>query len=114
MSDRLEALARRRVRISAEIARHRHEVAEVAQRLQPPLRRIERVREDLRFFRERYVYLLIPVALLVVLNPGRTLKLALGAFSLWQNFQRAPGDRNERLAHALSSVAAGGAARRSR
>ena len=43
----------------------------------------------MHFFRERYLSLLLPVALLAVLNPGRTLRLALGAVTLWRTVTQA-------------------------
>lgn len=106
MTDRLELLAQHRERLRAEIAVEREYLARAAQRLQPPLRKLDQVREDLRFFRERYLYLLIPVGLLIVLNPHRTLKLALGALSLWRTFQRAQGAPEERLAQTVAVAAA--------
>jgi hypothetical protein len=82
MSQKLDSLAAQRAVLSAEIAEHRVQIARAAQRLHAPLRRVDRIREDVHFFRERYVYLLLPVALLAVLNPRRTLKLVLGAVTL--------------------------------
>ena len=97
MTGRLEHLERRRHALSSEIARERLVLAGAAQRLQPRLQKIDRVREDLRFFRERYAYLLIPVGLLALLNPQRTLKLALGAWSLWRTFDHARVQSHEPL-----------------
>lgn len=98
---RLDALAQRRQTLSADLARQRAAIALAAQRLQPPLRRVERLRQDVRFFRERYVYLLLPVAVLAVLNPGRTLRLLLGAWTLWSRFDRGTEPPAERLASTL-------------
>jgi hypothetical protein len=103
---RLEELAQQRACISAEIAQERAALAGVAHDLQRPLQRIQRVRNDVQFFRERYVYLLLPVALLAVLNPGRTLRVALTAWSAWSAFSRARGNREERLTQALGTLAA--------
>lgn len=89
MNTRLDALAEQRAVLSAEIAEHRVQIARAAQRLHRPLQRVDRIREDVRFFRERYVYLLLPVALLAVLNPRRTLRLVLGAMTLWRTLAQA-------------------------
>lgn len=105
MTDRLEALAHERAALSAELAQQRQAIARAARRLQPPLRRVDRLRADLRFFRQRYAYLLLPVVLLAVLNPGPTLRLLAGASTLWLAFARAQGPPEERLAHALSQLA---------
>lgn len=105
MSEELERLARQREALSADLALQRIEIARAARRLEPPLRRVERLRDDVRFFRERYVYLLLPVAVLAVLNPGTTLRLALGAWSAWSAFSRASGPPGARAAQALSALA---------
>lgn len=89
MSHKLDVLAQQRAVLSAEIAEHRVQVARAAQRLHGPLQRVDRLRADVHFFKERYVYLLLPVALLAVLNPGRTLRLALGAMTLWRTLSAA-------------------------
>jgi len=88
MNPRLQALAEQRAVLSAEIAEHRVEIARAAQRLHRPLRQVDRFREDVQFFRERYLYLLLPVALLAALNPRRTLKLLLGAVTLWRTVRQ--------------------------
>jgi hypothetical protein len=106
MTDRLDTLARQRADLSAEIAQQRTGLAHAAQRLHRPLQRIDRAREDFQFFRERYVYLLLPVALLAVLNPGRSLRLLLGAWTLWRTFDRAGGTREDRVAQTLAAYAA--------
>lgn len=106
MNERLESLARQREALSADLALHRAEIAQAARRLEPPLRRVERLREDVRFFRQRYLYLLLPLAVLAALNPGTTLRLALGAWSLWSTFARGEGPAEERLARAVAAVAA--------
>lgn len=106
MTDRLETLAQQRAVLSAEIAQHRVEIARAAQRLHRPLRRVDRIREDVHFFRERYAYLLLPVALLAILNPHRSLRLVLGAWTLWRTFQRAQGPRDQRLAQTFATLAA--------
>jgi hypothetical protein len=89
MNTRLDTLAEQRAVLSAEIAEHRVQIARAAQRLHGPLQKVDRIREDVHFFRERYLYLLLPVALLAVLNPGRTLRLALGAVTLWRTVTQA-------------------------
>lgn len=91
MNANLDTLAEQRAVLSAEIAEHRVRIARAAQRLHAPLRRVDRIREDLHFFRERYIYLLLPVALLAVLNPGRTLRLVLGAVTLLRTIAAASG-----------------------
>jgi hypothetical protein len=82
--DRLESLARERHALSSEIALQRVELALAAQRLRKPLARVDRLREDVRFVRSNYGLLLIPVVLLAVMNPRRTMKLLLGALSVWR------------------------------
>jgi len=89
MNTRLESLAEQRAVLSAEIAEHRVQIAQAAQKLHRPLQKVDQIREDVQFFRERYVYLLLPVALLAVLNPRRTLKLVLGAATLWRTISQA-------------------------
>ncbi len=84
-AQRLEALAQKRAALSAEIAEHRVELGHVAERLQEPLHKVERVRDQLRVARERYAFLLLPVAVLALLKPRATLKLALAAWSLWRS-----------------------------
>lgn len=105
MNEELERLARQREILSADLALQRIEIAQAARHLAPPLRRVERLREDVRLFRERYVYLLLPVAVLAALNPGATLRLALGAWSAWSAFSRASGPPGARAAQALSALA---------
>lgn len=106
MSDKLDTLQAHRDLLSAEIALHRLEIARAAQALHKPLRKVDRIREDVRFFRERYLFLLLPVAVLVALNPVRTLKLVAGAVSLWRAFDRARGPRELRATQALAETAA--------
>lgn len=89
MNHSLDTLAEQRAVLSAEIAEHRVQIAQAAQKLHRPLQKVDQLREDVRFFRERYVYLLLPAALLAVLNPGRTLKLVLGAVTLWRTIRQA-------------------------
>lgn len=84
MNERLDGLEQHRAALSAEIAEHRLQIARAAQQLHGPLQRVDRFREDVRFVRQHYLYLLLPVALLAVLNPGRTLRLVLGAVTLWR------------------------------
>lgn len=104
--NRLDELALQRAGLSAEIAQERLELAEVAHDLQRPLQKVERIRQDVRLFRERYAYLLLPVALLAILNPGRTLRVALTAWTAWTAFARARGTPDERLTQALGYLAA--------
>ena len=88
---RLDTLAQRRAALSAEIAEHRIELAEVGHRLAEPLHKVGRVRDGLRVAREKYLFLLLPVAVLALLNPARTLKLGLAAWSLWRSIVPPPG-----------------------
>jgi hypothetical protein len=87
MSDRLDTLAAERTALTSEIALHRVELALAAQKLRKPLRRVDKIREDVHFVRQNYSLLLIPVALLAIMNPQRTLKLLLGALSAWRMVQ---------------------------
>lgn len=86
MNERLAGLEQHRAALSAEIAEHRLQIARAAQRLHGPLQRVDRLREEVRYAREHYLFLLLPVALLAILNPGRTLRLVAGAVSLWRTF----------------------------
>lgn len=83
MSTRLDSLAQERRALVDEIGRSRHELSRAAQRVGPPLRRLEKLQRDARYIRQNYGLLLLPVALLVILNPGRTLRLALTAWTAW-------------------------------
>jgi hypothetical protein len=87
MTDRLETLAQERNALSSEIALHRVELALAAQRMRRPLQSVDRIRENVRFVRTHYSLLLVPVVLLAVMNPRRTLKLLLGALSTWRAVQ---------------------------
>jgi hypothetical protein len=89
LSERLADLEQHRAALSAEIAEHRVQIARAAQRLHGPLQRVDRIREEVRFARQHYLFLLLPVALLAILNPGRTLRLAAGALTAWRAFSRA-------------------------
>lgn len=89
MTTSLETLAQQRAVLSAEIAEHRVQIARAAQKLHGPLQKVDQFRADVRFFRERYLYLLLPVALLAALNPRRTLKLALAAMTVWRTITQA-------------------------
>lgn len=89
MNERLAGLEQHRAALSAEIAEHRLQIARAAQRLHAPLQRVDRLREEVRYAREHYLFLLLPVALLAVLNPGRTLRLVAGAVSLWRGVSAA-------------------------
>lgn len=89
MNERLADLELRRTALSAEIAGHRLQIARAAQRLHRPLQRVDRLREEVRYVRQHYLYLLLPVALLAVLNPGRTVRLVAGAVALWRTVSRA-------------------------
>lgn len=93
MNGRLETLAHQRAALSAELAQHRVQIAHAAQRLHRPLQRVDRFREELHVFRQHYLWLLLPVGLLAALNPGRTLRLAIGALSLWRSLSAAPPPR---------------------
>jgi hypothetical protein len=86
---RLEALAQQRAALSAEIAEHRVQIARAAQRLHGPLRRVDRLREEVHVLREHYAWLLLPVAVLALLNPVRTLKVVAGALGVWRTFNQA-------------------------
>ena len=83
--NRLENLAQRRAALSAEIAEHRVELAHATERLQEPLQKVERIRDGLRVARERYAFLLLPVAVLALLKPRATLKLLLSGWTLWRS-----------------------------
>lgn len=89
MNERLADLEQHRAALSAEIAEHRVQIARAAQRLHGPLQRVDRIREEVRFVRQNYLFLLLPVALLAVLNPGRAVRLAAGALAAWRAVSRA-------------------------
>ena len=105
MSGKLDALAQRRDALSSEIALHRVELALAAQRLRPPLRRIDELRQTLRDLRTHYSLLLVPVVLLAVLNPRPALKLALAALAAWRAFEQSAGPAPVRLLESLSVLA---------
>lgn len=90
---RLDTLAQRRAALSAEIAEHRVELGHVTERLQEPLHKVGRIRDSLRVARDRYAFLLLPVAVLALLKPRATLKLALSAWTVWRSVAPAPPDR---------------------
>lgn len=87
MSGRLDQLARDRQMLADEIGRSRHELTRAARRVGPPLHRLQRLGRDARHLRDNYGLLLLPVVLLAVLNPGRTLRLAMLAWSAWRSAQ---------------------------
>lgn len=89
MNERLDTLAHQRAALSAELAEQRVEIAHAAQRLHRPLQKVDRIREELHVIRKHYAWLLLPVALLAVLNPRRTLRLALGAVTLGRTVMHA-------------------------
>ena len=93
MNGRLETLAHQRAALSVELAQHRVQIAHAAQRLHRPLQRVDRIRAELHVLRQHYAWLLLPVALLAVLNPQRTLRLLLGAATLWRSLSAAPPPR---------------------
>lgn len=86
---RLDTLAQRRAALSSEIAEHRVQLAAANDRLQAPLQRVQRLPAELREMRRRYAFLLLPVAVLALLNPRPTLRLALGAWTLWRSVSQA-------------------------
>ena len=89
VEERLEHLAHQRAALSADLAAQRVQIAHAAQRLHRPLQKVDRLREDLHVLRTHYAWLLLPVALLAVLNPARTVKLAVGAITLGRAVLRA-------------------------
>lgn len=92
-ANRLETLAQRRAALSAEIAEQRVELGHVTDKLQEPLQKVGKIRDNLRVARERYAFLLLPVAVLALLKPRATLKLALAAWSVWRSVAPPPHER---------------------
>ncbi|HUR41978.1 MAG TPA: YqjK family protein [Verrucomicrobiae bacterium] len=95
---RLDTLAQRRAALSAEIAEQRVHLADANERIQVPLQRVQRLPGELRELRRRYGFLLLPLAVLALLNPRPTLRLALGAWTLWRSVAR-PHDPGARPAY---------------
>lgn len=92
-ADRLETLAQRRAALSAELAEHRGDLTLATERLQAPLDQVGRIRDNLRVARQRYAFLLLPVAVLALLNPRPTLRLLLGAWTLYRSIAPPPPPR---------------------
>lgn len=106
MTTRLDSLAQERRALAEEIGRSRHELTRAAQSLQRPLHRIETLQRDARYLRDNYSLLLLPAALLVLLNPRRSLRLAALGLVAWNRFRLLEGPPAERAVHALLHVLA--------
>lgn len=105
MSDKLDLLAQRRAALSGEIALHRVELALAAQRLRRPLHRVDELREHLHALRANYALLLIPAALLVLLNPRPALRRLLAALAFWRAFEHSGGPPPVRMLEAFAAMA---------
>jgi hypothetical protein len=86
-----QGLAQERARLQQEIASGKRELKQAVHEIAAPLKRMERSHEQLTHFMRQYSLMLLPAAVLMLLHPRASLRVAARVLSLWTTWRRYRG-----------------------